>query len=547
MKFKAAGIMAAGICLALAVPFPAFADATKVVTLGADLTEEQRTRMLNYFQVDPNSVRIITISNQDERDHLASYIPMEQIGNYTVSSAYVKPTTSGGIKVRTANLNWVTGNRIAATLSTSGVKNCEVIAAAPFEVSGTGALTGVIMAYEVASGEELSYTKKELATQELVVTGHLGDTIGTTEATYVVNEAKMQVIADEIQSQEEIYNIVNNIVIENNYTVNEENITEVVELLTDISMEDYEYEDMRETLERVEENVSMETPEQDSEMNESGEPEGEDDENTEYEEDSILGGLDESILGENVISSSTEESEWNNPQLNVEQEDEWEVFPGAEEVESESVPEDADEWFVYDGSESSESNADMDQMDFTVETEMNCDSEDTDQGEELTGEDVTLEEQGLEDGTEESPENGEEETAEETEETTVTPEELSEESRAKYDLAESFCKAAYLWDTEALASLQEQGLLDAEAVFEPIWDQETGEALKDEVLKAFLKVLSQEDSTTELVRMMEQLDTVFGTMEDSEESALQKAGISEDETILFFENTLTFFSTLCAE
>ena len=48
--------------------------------------------------------------------------------------------------MRTANLNWVTGNMIATTLSTSGVKNCEVVAACPFEVSGTGALTGIQMA-----------------------------------------------------------------------------------------------------------------------------------------------------------------------------------------------------------------------------------------------------------------------------------------------------------------------------------------------------------------------------------------------------------------
>ena len=54
-----------------------------------------------------------------------------------------KPTQSGGIKVRTANLNYVTGNMIANALSTAGVTNCEAVAACPYEVSGTGALTGV--------------------------------------------------------------------------------------------------------------------------------------------------------------------------------------------------------------------------------------------------------------------------------------------------------------------------------------------------------------------------------------------------------------------
>ena len=88
------------------------------------------------------------------------YIPLEQIGTRTLSCAYVKPTQSGGIKVRTANLNYVTGNMIANALSTAGVTNCEAVAACPYEVSGTGALTGVIMAYESASGQKLDSTKK---------------------------------------------------------------------------------------------------------------------------------------------------------------------------------------------------------------------------------------------------------------------------------------------------------------------------------------------------------------------------------------------------
>ena len=67
---------------------------------------------------------------------------------------------------------------IATTLSTSGVVNCDVIAASPIQVSGTGALTGIIMAYEQASGETLSPQKKELATEELVITGQLANNVG---------------------------------------------------------------------------------------------------------------------------------------------------------------------------------------------------------------------------------------------------------------------------------------------------------------------------------------------------------------------------------
>ena len=145
-KLLATLLCSASMVMGSLVPtVPAMADAMKVVTLGADLSDEQKNTMLKYFKVDSSQAQIIYVTNQDERDHLSSYVPLEQIGTRTVSCAYVKPTTSGGIKVRTANLNWVTCNMIASSLSTSGVTNCEVVAACPFEVSGTGALTGIQM------------------------------------------------------------------------------------------------------------------------------------------------------------------------------------------------------------------------------------------------------------------------------------------------------------------------------------------------------------------------------------------------------------------
>ena len=246
-KLLATLLCSASMVMGSMVPtVPAMADAMKVVTLGADLSDEQKNTMLKYFKVDSSQAQIIYVTNQDERDHLSSYVPLEQIGTRTVSCAYVKPTTSGGIKVRTANLNWVTCNMIASSLSTSGVTNCEVVAACPFEVSGTGALTGIQMAYETASGQKLDETKKKLATEEMVVTGNLADSVGKNDATTVINQAKMQVIADNVQNADDIYNIVVNISNNNNVT------------LTD-------------------------------------------------DEDSIVDNVDQSALGDNVIESSTED------------------------------------------------------------------------------------------------------------------------------------------------------------------------------------------------------------------------------------------------
>lgn len=135
--------------LTLSMPYNVFADATKVVSIGNDLTDAQKKTMLKYFGIEGDqSVQRINVTNKDEISHLSSYIPLEQIGTRTVSCAYIKPTESGGIRVRTANLQYVTANMIASTLADLGIKNCEVVSACPFQVSGTGALTGIIMAYE---------------------------------------------------------------------------------------------------------------------------------------------------------------------------------------------------------------------------------------------------------------------------------------------------------------------------------------------------------------------------------------------------------------
>lgn len=292
-KLLATLLCSASMVMGSMVPtVPAMADAMKVVTLGADLSDEQKNTMLKYFKVDSSQAQIIYVTNQDERDHLSSYVPLEQIGTRTVSCAYVKPTTSGGIKVRTANLNWVTCNMIASSLSTSGVTNCEVVAACPFEVSGTGALTGIQMAYETASGQKLDETKKELATEEMVVTGNLADSVGQNDATTVINQAKMQVIADNVQNADDIYNIVVNISNNNNVTLTDDEINTIVNLLQQISQQDYDYSEMQETLERVNDNVTGKAEESSDSSD---------------DEDSIVDNVDQSALGDDVIESSTED------------------------------------------------------------------------------------------------------------------------------------------------------------------------------------------------------------------------------------------------
>ena len=296
------------------MPMTAMADGHKVVALGADLSPEQVNTVLRYFGVQNKSIETIYVTNTDERNHLGSYIPIEQIGSRTISCAFVNPTTSGGIQVKTANMNYVTSRMIASTLSTAGVVNCEVLAAAPFEVSGTGALTGVMMAYENAVGNTLDPVKKDVATQELITTEAIAQQVGQETATQIVNDIKIQIVANEVKEPQEVNNIVNQTVNRiSNVTINEEDYSRLEELAQRIAEQEYEFEDMKETLERIDAGVTKATDEGSDladlisgeiEENESVNEE-EDEEDLEELADSIFNATDDQAFGEETIIDAT--------------------------------------------------------------------------------------------------------------------------------------------------------------------------------------------------------------------------------------------------
>lgn len=287
-------------------PIPVFADATKVVSIGNDLSEAEKKTMLKYFGIaDDKSVQKITVTNKDEVSHLSSYIPREQIGTRTVSCAYIKPTESGGIKVRTANLQYVTANMIASTLADLGIKNCEVVSACPFVVSGTGALTGIIMAYETATGDKIDESKKDIATQEVVVTKDLAKDIGNVKAEYVINQAKAEAVQNNISDKQEIQNTVTNIVNNNNINISQDQIENITNLTQNIVNENYGDTYINNVTE-INNNIKQEIVASDDVDIDVDEDELVPIEENE-DENSILNNVDESVLGENVIASSTDD------------------------------------------------------------------------------------------------------------------------------------------------------------------------------------------------------------------------------------------------
>lgn len=232
----------------------AFADSSKVVTIGADLSAAQKQTVLDYFGVKENDAVILEVNNLEERKYLQGIASEAQLGTKTFSCAYVEPAKKGnGINVKTANLTYVTSSMIASTLATCGVEDANVIAMTPLSggVSGTGALTGVMKAFEDATGEKLSEEKKEIASEELITTSDLGDDIGQDKAAGLMNDIKADVIKNGTQDTNQIAQTINNVTNNYNITLTPDQEKQITDLMSKISKQDYDYSKLKNTFKNV--------------------------------------------------------------------------------------------------------------------------------------------------------------------------------------------------------------------------------------------------------------------------------------------------------
>lgn len=235
----------------------AFADGARVVTLGANLSADQKATMLKYFGVNENEVVLLEVNNQEERKYLEGIASEAQIGTKTFSCAYVEPTKAGsGINVKTANLTWLTSSMVASTLATAGLTDADCVVASVFPVSGTGALTGIMKAFEDATGTPLDEDKKELASEELIITGDIGEDIGPDKAAGIVNDIKTEIIknntSDTVQIADTIINVTNNY----NVSLTAEQQKQLEDLMAKIAQQDYNYNEMKNTLDGIKDTIN---------------------------------------------------------------------------------------------------------------------------------------------------------------------------------------------------------------------------------------------------------------------------------------------------
>lgn len=106
-------------------------------------------------------------------------------------------------------------------------------------------------AFEDASGEKLDEDKKELASEELITTGDLGDEIGQDKATGVINDIKTEIIKNGTSDTTQIAETINNITNNYNVTLTDAQVKQITDLMEKIAAQNYDYNSMKQTLNNV--------------------------------------------------------------------------------------------------------------------------------------------------------------------------------------------------------------------------------------------------------------------------------------------------------
>ena len=219
------------LLLVAGMAVPAYADVNQSrAVIGADLSDAQVEAVYGMFGIRRGEAIELKMTNAEERTYLEGYVDNSLIGTRSISCVYVELLPAGsGMSVTTSNINWCTGEMYISALATAGITDASIVVAAPFEVSGTAALSGVYKAYEDMTGKKLDDLAKLVSTQELTITGELAAEIGSMDSTAIVNELKMMLDVTQTMSDDEIRAEIREIA--SRYNVNLTN-TQVEQLLT---------------------------------------------------------------------------------------------------------------------------------------------------------------------------------------------------------------------------------------------------------------------------------------------------------------------------
>ncbi|MFD0770834.1 DUF1002 domain-containing protein [Bacillus sp. CGMCC 1.60114] len=257
MKTKLLALLLA--VMVFLIPTASYADVIEgesIVTLGENLTEQQKQQLLEEMKA-PKDAQIITVSNTEEHKYLDGIVPNAQIGTKAISSSMITYTKKGsGLVVQAHNINWVTDAMYTNALITAGVKDANIHITAPFKVSGTAALTGLMKAYETTSKKEIPDEVKKVANEEMVQTAKLGDQIGNDKAVQLVANVKQEIAKEQPKTTEDLRSLIKKVADQLGITLTDEQLNNLVTLFDKMKNLNIDWNQVSNQLNKAKDHVS---------------------------------------------------------------------------------------------------------------------------------------------------------------------------------------------------------------------------------------------------------------------------------------------------
>lgn len=247
------------LTLMLLLPIHSFADMAEgdmIVTLGENLTDQQKNNLLSEMNA-PKDVQIITVSNQEEHKYLGRYVSNSLIGTKALSSSAITIAPKGnGVSVKTKNITWVTDEMYVNALITAGVKDAKIYITAPVSVSGTAALTGIIKAYEISADKTIPEDVKQAANEEMVQTAKLGDSIGQENAAALIAKIKEDIAKNKPKNDQELRNIIEQAAKELKVNLTEQEIQKLMDLFNKLKDLNIDWNQVGDQLNKAKDRIS---------------------------------------------------------------------------------------------------------------------------------------------------------------------------------------------------------------------------------------------------------------------------------------------------
>ena len=243
MKYGKIAVLVA-VCTALTTmmsPVAALAEYdTPYVAFGADLTEEQKSEVLDLLEVPSDKVTEDTslyVPNEEEHRYLDGVLGSDVIGTHALSSCKVVRQEKGhGIHVETHNVTYVTDEMYANALATAGVEDADIVIAAPMPISGTSALVGAVAAWSKMEGRALDPDVILEAARELDISGTIARVTGDADKTaQLIAAVKNVVMTNRMENEEDIRAAVSDVASQIGLEISDENMDTLISTLSNLS------------------------------------------------------------------------------------------------------------------------------------------------------------------------------------------------------------------------------------------------------------------------------------------------------------------------